>query len=216
MLGKNAAKDLHLWSINRSCSLIQLLVCHRGPPSSWEHLHVSHGWESGAGFLVSARESSSLWSRVLRVPAGHRWRGTTWLLVTLPSSKHAFLLHLVLTIGPFQKQEAARETSGELSYTLHNVVPSHTYRARIRTQLSISCHERPHWSEWSEWSNDAGWCHSFVNAWLFPNAEFLTSACVAGAVEAPGFRLNLLVIVLILLGLPMILLAVLLLARSQR
>ncbi|XP_029687438.1 cytokine receptor common subunit gamma-like isoform X2 [Takifugu rubripes] len=89
--------------------------------------------------------------------------------------------------------EPAREASGELSYTLPNVVPSHTHRARIRTRLSITCHERPHWSEWSKWSNDA-----------------------AGAVEPPGFRLNLLVIVLILLGLPMILLAVLLMARSQR
>lgn len=162
MLGKNAVKELHLWSRNRSWSLTQLLMCHRGPASTWEHLHISHGWESGAGFLVSARESNSLWSRLLRVPAGHRWRGTTWMLMTATSSKPAFLLHLVLTIGSFQKQEPARETSGELSYTLPNVIPSHTYRARIRTQLSIGCHERPHWSEWSKWSNDAGWCHLFV------------------------------------------------------
>lgn len=213
MLGKNAVKALHLPSMNRSWSLVQLLLCHRGPASSREHLHVSHGEESGAGFLVSARESNSLRCRLLRVPAGHGRRGTTWVLVT--SSKGALLLQLVLTVGSFQQQEPARETSAELSYTLPNVVPRHTYRARMRTQLSITCHERPHWSEWSKWSNDAGWCRLF-NAWLSPSAEFLTSACVAGAVEAPGFRLNLLVIVLILLGLPMILLAVLLLARSQR
>lgn len=49
-----------------------------------------------------------------------------------------------------------------------------------------------------------------------PNAELLTSACVAEALESPGLRLSLLVIVLILLGLPMIHLAVLLLVRSQR
>lgn len=78
--------------------------------------------------------------------------------------KHAFLLHLVLTIGSFPKQEAAREISGELSYALRDVVPGHTYRARIRTRVSFSCHERPQWSEWSEWSNDAGRCHSSVSA----------------------------------------------------
>ncbi|TWW72923.1 hypothetical protein D4764_15G0003170 [Takifugu flavidus] len=120
--------------------------------------------------------------------------GENLLLVSwsLPESQILFDPHCYeyqLDIGD---GEPARETSGELSYTLPNVVPSHTHRARIRTRLSITCHERPRWSEWSKWSNDA-----------------------AGAVEPPGFRLNLLVIVLILLGLPMILLAVLLMARSQ-
>lgn len=82
-----------------------------------------------------------------------------------------FFCILSWRLDPFKKQEPARETSAELSYMLQNVVPSHTYRARIRTRLSISCHERPLWSEWSKWSNDAGWCHLFVWHLTFPQCR---------------------------------------------
>ncbi|TNM98037.1 hypothetical protein fugu_014283 [Takifugu bimaculatus] len=83
--------------------------------------------------------------------------------------------------------------------------------------LSITCHETPSLERVEQVEQRCRLvplCPSMPD--FSPNAEFLTSACVAGAVEPPGFRLNLLVIVLILLGLPMILLAVLLMARSQR
>lgn len=110
LLGKNAAKDLHLWSINRSRSLIQLLVFHRVPPSSWEHLHISHGWESGAGLLVSARESSSLRARLLRVPAGHRWRGTTRLLAT--AANPPFFCISSWRSDPFQNRKQPEKRRG--------------------------------------------------------------------------------------------------------
>ncbi|KAM9350079.1 uncharacterized protein ABDE67_009797 [Symphorus nematophorus] len=84
-------------------------------------------------------------------------------------------------------QERPRNVSSKLSYTEHNADPSHTYRVRIRTRIADMCQDNSQWSDWSH----------------------------AVTVE-PLPQLNTLVIILISLGIPMILLAVLLLLRYQR
>ncbi|XP_041660147.1 interleukin-5 receptor subunit alpha-like [Cheilinus undulatus] len=84
-------------------------------------------------------------------------------------------------------QERPRNFTGKLSHMEPNADPSHTYRVRMRTRLSDGCAENSQWSDWS---------------------HIVT-------VERTD-KLNLLVIIFISLGLPMILLAVLLLLRHQR
>ncbi|KAI9534257.1 hypothetical protein NQZ68_014665 [Dissostichus eleginoides] len=83
-------------------------------------------------------------------------------------------------------QETPKELSDQLSYREPNVDPSSTYRVTMRTRKGSQCVE---FSQWSEWSH---------------------------AVTVEQFKLNNLVIVSISLGIPMILLAVLLLLRHQR
>lgn len=101
-----------------------------------------------------------------------------------------------------------------LSYTVANVDPSHTYRVRMRASLSNLCHPRPHWSEWS---HVAGQDQLLViHIRNLQDAEFLAAACASAVVEPSDHLLSSLVIVLIFLGIPMILLAVLLVVRSQR
>lgn len=85
-------------------------------------------------------------------------------------------------------QEKPRELAKALSYTEQDIDPSQTYRVRIRTRLTELCQQHRQWSEWS---------HAVV-------------------VEQPLYKLSIVGIVLISLGIPMILLAVLLLGRHQR
>ncbi|XP_034558069.1 interleukin-5 receptor subunit alpha-like [Notolabrus celidotus] len=75
----------------------------------------------------------------------------------------------------------------QLNYTEPNADPSHTYRVRMRTKITDTCIEKSHWSDWSH----------------------------TATVERTD-KLSLLLIISISLGLPMILLAVLLLVRHQR
>ncbi|XP_034006749.1 granulocyte-macrophage colony-stimulating factor receptor subunit alpha-like [Trematomus bernacchii] len=83
-------------------------------------------------------------------------------------------------------QETPKEFSDRLSYREPKVDPSSTYRVTMRTRKGNQCVE---FSQWSEWSH---------------------------AVTVEQSKLNNLVIVSISLGIPMILLAVLLLLRHQR
>ncbi|XP_028988589.1 interleukin-5 receptor subunit alpha-like [Betta splendens] len=75
----------------------------------------------------------------------------------------------------------------KLAYTELNK-PTHTYKVRIRAKKSESCFEGPEWSEWSD----------------------------TIMLEPTAYKLNMLVIISISLGIPMILLAVLLVVRHQR
>ncbi|XP_035525874.1 granulocyte-macrophage colony-stimulating factor receptor subunit alpha-like [Morone saxatilis] len=75
-----------------------------------------------------------------------------------------------------------------LSYKEPNADPSETYRVRMRTRPKDTCQSNPQWSDWS---------HPVT-------------------VEQSIYSLNILVILSISLGIPMILLAVLLLVRYQR
>lgn len=85
-------------------------------------------------------------------------------------------------------QEKPKDLPGQLSYTEPNADPSYTYRVRIRTKFTSTCREN---SQWSEWSHIA-------------------------TVEQPVDQHKTYVIVSISLGIPMILLAVVLLVRNQR
>ncbi|XP_075876791.1 uncharacterized protein LOC142884781 [Nelusetta ayraudi] len=85
-------------------------------------------------------------------------------------------------------QEKPRELATVLSYTEQNVDPSQTYSVRIRTRKTRLCQEHQQWSEWS----------------------------LTVIVEQSLNQLNILVIVSISLGIPMILLAAVLLVRHQR
>ncbi|XP_071399117.1 interleukin-13 receptor subunit alpha-1-like [Centroberyx affinis] len=87
-------------------------------------------------------------------------------------------------------QERLKDVTGQRNYTEPNADPTRTYRVRMRTRTSSLCIESPHWSDWS---------HTVTVA----------------PTESP-LKLNCLVIVTISLGIPMILLAVLLLFRLQR
>ncbi|KAM9323523.1 interleukin-5 receptor subunit alpha-like [Pholidichthys leucotaenia] len=85
-------------------------------------------------------------------------------------------------------QGQPKNLDGKLSYVEHNVEPTYTYSMRIRTRVKTNCWGCQHWSEWS------------------PTI----------VVEQSVDKLNLLVIVSIALGIPMILLALVLLVRYQR
>ncbi|XP_078144069.1 granulocyte-macrophage colony-stimulating factor receptor subunit alpha-like isoform X2 [Centroberyx gerrardi] len=87
-------------------------------------------------------------------------------------------------------QERLKDVTGQLNYTEPNADPTRTYRVRMRTRKSFQCIGSLHWSDWS---------HTVTVA----------------PTESP-LKLNCLVIVTISLGIPMILLAVLLLFRLQR
>ncbi|XP_028284111.1 uncharacterized protein LOC114450291 isoform X2 [Parambassis ranga] len=85
-------------------------------------------------------------------------------------------------------QETPKDlTIGQQYYTELNANPTRTYSVRIRSRLSESCYGA---SQWSEWSTPV-------------------------VVELSVWKLNYLVIMLISFGVPMILLAVLLLVRYQ-
>ncbi|XP_051268542.1 granulocyte-macrophage colony-stimulating factor receptor subunit alpha [Dicentrarchus labrax] len=85
-------------------------------------------------------------------------------------------------------QENLKNLVDQLHYTEPNADPSHTYRVRMRTRVTNTCQSNPQWSNWS---------------------PIVT-------LEQPFYYLNTLVILSISLGIPMILLAVLLLVRYQR
>ncbi|XP_070775088.1 interleukin-13 receptor subunit alpha-1-like isoform X2 [Enoplosus armatus] len=85
-------------------------------------------------------------------------------------------------------QERPKNLTGQLSFLEQNADPCRTYRVRMRTKKMGYCLGSPQWSDWS---------HTVT-------------------VEPSVYRLNTLVIVSISLGIPMILLAVLLLVRHQR
>ncbi|XP_044074955.1 granulocyte-macrophage colony-stimulating factor receptor subunit alpha-like isoform X2 [Siniperca chuatsi] len=84
-------------------------------------------------------------------------------------------------------QERPKNLTGQ-SYKEPNADPSRTYRVRIRARRKYECQLSPQWSDWS---------HTVM-------------------VEQSGYKLNTLVIISISLGIPMILLAVLLMVRHQR
>nr|XP_015812958.2 granulocyte-macrophage colony-stimulating factor receptor subunit alpha [Nothobranchius furzeri]XP_054607464.1 granulocyte-macrophage colony-stimulating factor receptor subunit alpha [Nothobranchius furzeri] len=88
------------------------------------------------------------------------------------------------------EQEDLRMLTGTLQYVELNAASSRSYRVRIRTRTSQYCHGYQHWSQWSP--------------------------TVSLAAEEPWYTLDPLVIVAICLGIPMILLAVLLMVRHQR
>ncbi|XP_047444350.1 uncharacterized protein LOC125010064 isoform X2 [Mugil cephalus] len=85
-------------------------------------------------------------------------------------------------------QERPQIIIGKPFYKKPNADPTHTYLLKIRTRLSQNCFGCFHWSDWSS----------------------------TVTVEPSAYKYNPLVIVLICLGVPMILLAVLLLIRYQR
>ncbi|KAI3375263.1 hypothetical protein L3Q82_021760, partial [Scortum barcoo] len=85
-------------------------------------------------------------------------------------------------------QEGPKELSDQLSYTELNADPTRTYRVRIRTRMDDACQKNSQWSDWS---------HTVM-------------------VKQSPYKLNVLVIVAVSLGVPMILLAVLLLICHQR
>ncbi|XP_054870653.1 granulocyte-macrophage colony-stimulating factor receptor subunit alpha-like [Amphiprion ocellaris] len=85
-------------------------------------------------------------------------------------------------------QEETKIFTDKQSYTEPNADPSSTYKVRMRTVLADTCHGSPEWSDWSQ----------------------------AVTVEQSAYKLNHVVIVSISLGLPMILLAMLLLVCHQR
>ncbi|KAG7227336.1 hypothetical protein INR49_000340 [Caranx melampygus] len=85
-------------------------------------------------------------------------------------------------------QESLKHFNSLVSYTEPNADPSHTYRVKVRTRKSDNCIGSAQWSEWS------------------PTVT----------VERSFYEFNTLLIILISLGIPMILLAVLLLVRQQR
>uniref|UniRef100_A0A1A7XDR4 Fibronectin type-III domain-containing protein n=2 Tax=Iconisemion striatum TaxID=60296 RepID=A0A1A7XDR4_9TELE len=87
------------------------------------------------------------------------------------------------------EQRDLRMLTGTLQYTELNAISSRSYKVRIRTKVENSCHGYHHWSEWS------------------PTVSVFVAA---------RYTLDPLVIVAISLGIPMILLAVLLLVRHQR
>ncbi|XP_012723825.2 uncharacterized protein LOC105930254 [Fundulus heteroclitus] len=86
------------------------------------------------------------------------------------------------------EQEKLRNFSDKLQHLEPNVVPGHTYKVRMRARILEFCFGCTQWSEWS------------------PTVT----------VGEPSFRLDPLVIAVISLGVPMMLLAVLLLLRHQR
>nr|XP_040027798.1 uncharacterized protein LOC120816324 [Gasterosteus aculeatus aculeatus]XP_040027799.1 uncharacterized protein LOC120816324 [Gasterosteus aculeatus aculeatus] len=85
-------------------------------------------------------------------------------------------------------QESPKLVHGTLSYTETNADPTYNYSVTLRTRKTIDCQESSHWSVWSD----------------------------PIKVEPLVYRLNTLVIFSISLGIPMILLAGLLLLRHQR
>lgn len=85
-------------------------------------------------------------------------------------------------------QDRPKDLMEQLSYKGPNADPSRTYRVRVRTKFQDICRANSHWSEWSH----------------------------IATVEQSVYKLNTLVIVSISLGIPMILLAVVLLVRYQR
>ncbi|KAF7223000.1 interleukin-13 receptor subunit alpha-1 isoform X1 [Nothobranchius furzeri] len=91
---------------------------------------------------------------------------------------------------PTEIEEDLRMLTGTLQYVELNAASSRSYRVRIRTRTSQYCHGYQHWSQWSP--------------------------TVSLAAEEPWYTLDPLVIVAICLGIPMILLAVLLMVRHQR
>ncbi|XP_071348728.1 interleukin-13 receptor subunit alpha-1-like [Trachinotus anak] len=85
-------------------------------------------------------------------------------------------------------QDKPKNLSNQLSYTERDTDPTRAYRVRIRTRKNSNCIGSVQWSEWS------------------PTITL----------EQSVYKLNTLLIVSISLGVPMILLAVLLLVRHQR
>nr|XP_057923351.1 interleukin-5 receptor subunit alpha-like [Doryrhamphus excisus] len=85
-------------------------------------------------------------------------------------------------------KEKAKVLGSQLSYTVHNVDPSFTYGVRLRARKMFTCLGSPQWSHWS-------------------NTVMIEQTCET---------VNITVIVLITLGIPMILLALLLFFRHQR
>ncbi|KAF7653662.1 hypothetical protein LDENG_00079950 [Lucifuga dentata] len=86
-------------------------------------------------------------------------------------------------------QERPKILNNKLQYTEPNADPTHTYRVRMRTKTSY-CSGSDQWSEWSH--------------------------TVTVAPTESVYKVNILVIIMISLGVPMILLAVLLVIRHQR
>ncbi|XP_031162674.2 granulocyte-macrophage colony-stimulating factor receptor subunit alpha-like isoform X2 [Sander lucioperca] len=85
-------------------------------------------------------------------------------------------------------KERSKNLTDQLSYTEPNPDPTSTYNVRMRTRKSHGCQESSQWSDWSR----------------------------AVTVKQSFYKLNTLVIISISLGIPMILLAALLLVRHQR
>ncbi|XP_029930841.1 granulocyte-macrophage colony-stimulating factor receptor subunit alpha-like [Myripristis murdjan] len=87
-------------------------------------------------------------------------------------------------------QDELKTVIKQLNYTEPNADPKLSYRVRMRTRKNNDCRGSYHWSDWSQ----------FVTV---PSSE-------------PAYKLNSVVIILISLGIPMILLALLLFFRLQR
>ncbi|XP_068197241.1 granulocyte-macrophage colony-stimulating factor receptor subunit alpha-like [Antennarius striatus] len=47
-------------------------------------------------------------------------------------------------------QEAPRHVRNQLTYREAGVDPGHAYRVRIRTRMRAACQQDPHWSDWSQ------------------------------------------------------------------
>ncbi|CAF97656.1 unnamed protein product [Tetraodon nigroviridis] len=110
----------------------------------------------------------------------------TWSLPESRVSSKSSCFQYQLAIGDGEED---RSVSEKLSYTVVNVDPSQTYRVRMRASLSNVCQHPFHWSEWSH--------VSIVEPARLP-PQF------AGDPPNSGF------------GIPMILLALLLVLRHQR
>ncbi|KAM4557687.1 uncharacterized protein V3H82_017381 isoform 2-T2 [Fundulus diaphanus] len=110
------------------------------------------------------------------------------LKVTWDAPSEMFKAHCFDYQLDMGEQEKLRNFSNKLQYREPNVVPGHAYKVKMRARILEICYGCAQWSEWS------------------PTVT----------VRVPSFRLDPLVIAVISLGIPMILLAVLLLLRHQR
>lgn len=119
-------------------------------------------------------------------------------------------------------------------YTEPNVDPSYTYGVRIRTRIEHNCLVNPRDALWSEWSHVVSkfllrerlatfqrlhhWLAVVVWAAGYKIFSLFVCVCVfvCAALEQSLYKHTALVTISISLGIPMILLAVLLLWRYQR
>ncbi|XP_036939005.1 interleukin-5 receptor subunit alpha-like [Acanthopagrus latus] len=110
----------------------------------------------------------------------------TWALPSSKDTENPECFEYQLDLGD-KKEGSHKNVQYELSYTEQNADPSSTYRVRMRTRMVKDCQKNAQWSDWGH----------------------------VVTIE-PTNKLNPLVIVSVSLGIPMILLAVLLLVRYQR
>ncbi|KAM4597510.1 uncharacterized protein ACJ7VT_017026 [Polymixia lowei] len=111
----------------------------------------------------------------------------TWDIPYTPSSRSPKCFKYQLDISG---QDRHKNVTKHLKYTEPNIDPTQTYKVRLRTRKDDECLTSHQWSDWSD--------------------------IIKVAPTESLYKLNYIVIITILLGIPMILLVVLLLVRIQR